>query len=165
MGSLFRLLLFPRIALAARKPSEGVPANGARDALNERCVFVLRSDIPTILGRFRDNDQARPARKKARRPQQATRPDNERTLAAIRALMAEGAPARAVQLLTSAGLHDPDDQAVQIKLAQLHPVGSCIMAPLPIAWKKRGRGKPRTLRRCGGSCFRSHQEVLAANRV
>ena len=131
-------MLFPRTALAARKPGDEAPANGARDALNERCVFVLRSDIPAILGRLRDNEQARPPRKKARHPQREPRPDDERTLAAIRALMAEGAPACAVQLLTSAGLHDPDNQAVQLKLAELHPVGSRIMAPFPIAWNKTG---------------------------
>ena len=99
---------------------------------------MLRSDITAILGRLRDNEQARPPRKKARHPQQEPRTDDGRTMAPIRALMAEGAPARAVQLLTSAGLHDPDDLVVQLKLDELHPVGSRIMAPLPIAWKKAG---------------------------
>ena len=118
---------------------------------------MLHSDIPTILGRLRDNDQARPARKKPRQPQREARPDKERTLTAIRALMAEGSPARAVQLLTSACLHDPDDQTVQIKLAELHPVGARIMAPLPITWKKQGYGGPRISKQCEGSYCRSRQ--------
>ena len=54
-GALFRLLLFPRIAMAARKPGDDTPTNGARDAFNDRCVFVLRSGIPAILWRWRDN--------------------------------------------------------------------------------------------------------------
>ena len=137
-GALFRLLLFPRVALAARKHGDPLPANGPRDALNEKCVFMLRSDIPTILGRLHDaTEGARPARKRARQPQREARPDNDRTLASIRALMAEGAPARAVQLLTSDGLHDPDDPMVQRKLSELHPMGAHIVAPLPVSWERK----------------------------
>ena len=41
-------------------------------------------------------------------------------------------------MLTSAGLHDPDDPLVQLKLPDLHPTVSRIVAPLPIRWERKG---------------------------
>jgi len=55
----------------------------------------------------------------------------DRTAAAVRALLAEGAPARALQLLTSDGMCDPVDPQVLSRLRELHPEGATLMAPLP----------------------------------
>jgi len=46
---------------------------------------------------------------------------SDRTAAAVRALLAEGAPGRALQLLTSEGVCDAADPAVLTRLRELHP--------------------------------------------
>jgi len=58
---------------------------------------------------------------------------SDRTAAAVRALLAEGAPVRALQLLTSDGVCDSADSAVCARLRELRPreEGPGLAAPLP----------------------------------
>jgi len=58
---------------------------------------------------------------------------SDRTAAAVRALLAEGAPGRALQLLTSGGVCDAADPAVLARLRELHPQaeGPALEPPLP----------------------------------
>jgi len=58
---------------------------------------------------------------------------SDRTAAAVRALLAEGAPGRALQLLTSEGVCDAADPAVLTRLRELHPQaeGPNLEPPLP----------------------------------
>jgi len=57
----------------------------------------------------------------------------DRTAAAVRALLAEGAPGRALQVLTSEGVCDAADPAVLALLRELHPQaeGPTLEPPLP----------------------------------
>jgi len=58
---------------------------------------------------------------------------SDRTAAASRALLAEGAPVRALQLLTSDGVCDSENPAVLARLRELQPQadGPGLVAPLP----------------------------------
>jgi len=58
---------------------------------------------------------------------------SDRTATAVRALLAEGAPERALQLLTSDGVCDAADPAVLTRLRELHPQaeGPNLEPPLP----------------------------------
>jgi len=58
---------------------------------------------------------------------------SDRTAAAVRALLAEGVPGRALQLLASDGLCDAADLAVLTRLLELHPQaeGPNLEPPLP----------------------------------
>jgi len=64
---------------------------------------------------------------------EASSPASDRTAAAVRALLAEGAPGRAHQLLTSDGVCDSADPAVFARLRELHyqADGPGLVAPLP----------------------------------
>jgi len=58
---------------------------------------------------------------------------SDRTAVAVRALLAEGVPGRAFQLLTSEGVCDAADPAVLPRLCELHPQaeGPTLEPPLP----------------------------------
>jgi len=63
----------------------------------------------------------------------ASSPASDRTAAAVLALLTEGAPGRALQLLTSDGVCDSANPAVLARLRELHPQadGPGLVAPLP----------------------------------
>jgi len=63
----------------------------------------------------------------------ASSPASDRTAAAVRALLAEGALGRALQRLTSDGVCDSADPAVLVRLRELHPQADepGLAAPLP----------------------------------
>ena len=53
----------------------------------------------------------------------------ERTVARVRELVAEGASKKALQLLTSSGIHDSSDPGLLRRLGMLHPAAN---GPLPL---------------------------------
>ena len=74
-----------------------------------------------------------------------------RTVDATRAMVAEGAPGKALTLLTSQGVHDSSDPEVLQRLKDLHPAGPTL--PVPVAaprvalvdWPDEALAKMRSL--------------------
>jgi len=137
--ALARLLLFPRIALAA--PARG--GNATRSSPTQQCRLNFLSSVldpqEELVARLRRASPADGPRTRARtRAAAAEAPDDsspasDRTAAAVRALLAEGAPDRALQLLTSDGVCVSADQAVLARLWKLHPQADLpgLVDPLP----------------------------------
>jgi len=137
--ALARPFLFPRIALAA--PARGGKAT--RSSPTQQCRLNCLSSVFDPLEKlFARVKRAKPAdgpRTRARsRAAASDAPDassstSDRTAAAVRALLAEGAPGRALQLLTSDGVCDSAVPAVLARLRELHPQadGPGLSASLP----------------------------------
>jgi len=97
------------------------------DPLPDRIARILRqaaADGP----RTRAQSRAAAPETAAASPQ-----TSDRTSAAVRALLAEGAPGRALQLLTCQGVCDAADPAILARLRELHPQagGPTLEPPLP----------------------------------
>jgi len=137
--TLARLLLFPRIALAA--PARGGKAG--RSSSTQQCrlnclaaVMDPMSDLITRILRHATTDGPRTrAQSRAAAPEVAAASPkaSDRTAAAVRALLAEGALGRAPHLLTSDGVCDSADPAVLARLRELHPLaeGPNLEPPYP----------------------------------
>jgi len=137
--ALARLLLFPRIALAA--PARGGKATRSSSTQQCRlnCLSSVLDPLEELVSRVKRATPAEGPRTRARtraaaaEAPDATSPASDRTAAAVRALLAEGAPGRALQLLASDGVCDSADPAVVARLRELHPqaAGPRLAAPLP----------------------------------
>jgi len=137
--ALTRLLLFPRVALAA--PARGGKATWSSSTQQCRlnCLSSVLDPLEELVARVKRAAPADgPCTRAKTRAAAAEAPDvsstaSDRTAAAVRALLAEGAPGRALQLLTSDGVCDSADPAVLARLRELHPqaAGQGLAAPLP----------------------------------
>jgi len=120
--TLARLLLFPRIALAA--PSRG--GKGTKSSSTQQCrlncLAAVMDPLRELIARI--NRQAATDGPRTRAQSRATVTEtaaaspqaSDLVAAAVRALLAEGAPGRSVQLLTSEGVCDAADPAVLARL-------------------------------------------------
>jgi len=137
--TLARLLLFPRIALAA--PARGGNATRSSSTQQKRlnCLAAVIDTLGELIARISrqaatDGPRWRAQSRAAVPETAAASPQvSDRTAAAVRALLAEGAPGRALQLLTSDGVCDAADPAVLTRLRELHPQaeGPNLEPPLP----------------------------------
>jgi len=127
--TLARLLFSPRIALAA--PARGGRATRSSSIQQCRlnCLAAVLDPLGELIARIHrqaatDGPRTR-AQSRAAAPGTATASPQalDGTAAAVRALQAEGAPRRALQLLTSDGVCDAGDPAVLTRLCDLHPQG------------------------------------------
>jgi len=137
--NLARLLLFPRIALAA--PTRGGKAT--RSSSTQQCRLNCLASVMDPLGELitrilrpatTDGPRTRVQSRAAAPETAAASPQaSDRTAAAVRAFLAEGAPGRALQLLTYDGVCDAADSAVLARLLELHPQaeGPNLEPPLP----------------------------------
>jgi len=85
------------------------------DPLPDLIARILRQAL-AYAPRTRAQNRAAAPETAAASPQ-----TSDRTAAAVRAFLAEGAPGRALQLLTSEGVCDAADPAVLTRLRELHP--------------------------------------------
>jgi len=92
--------------------------------------LIARIHRQAATGGPRTRAQSRAA---AQETAAASSQTSDRTAAAVRALLAEGAPGRSFQLLTSEGVCDAADPAVLARLRELHPQteGPKLEPPLP----------------------------------
>jgi len=139
MGDPARLLLFPRVAVAA--PARGGKAT--RSSSTQQCRLYCLAAVMDPLGDLiaRIHRQAATDGPRTRAQSRAAAPEtaaasprtSDRTAAAVRALLAEGAPGRALQFLTSEGVCDAADPAVLARMRDLHPQaeGPNLERPLP----------------------------------
>jgi len=137
--ALARLLLFPSIALAASARGGKAIRSSSTQQCRLNCLSSVLDPLEELVGCVRlastaDGPRTR-ARTRAARAEapDASSPASDRTAAAVRALLAEGAPGMALQLLTSGGVCDSADLAVLARLRELHPLadGPGLGAPLP----------------------------------
>ena len=131
---LFGVLAFPKLVLR----TVPVKGNNATEqlvlALEQRLHLFQCGDYQSLWDQaMRDNPNANtfsaPVTRAAKRQKTGAGPPAERTLARVRELVAEGASKKALQLLTSTGIHDSSDPAVIEHLKRLHPAPD---APLPL---------------------------------
>ena len=132
-GALFRLMLFPRMALRSAKHGGKARVGSTRDHCNAGCVAAVTLPIDYLLRLAASPVEGARTRRRAA-AEAGVRTNDPRTLEAVRAFLAEGAPARAVALLSSSGLHDGDDPATIAALRALHPEGVCSSAPCREEW-------------------------------
>ena len=131
---LFGVLAFPKLVLR----TVPVKGNNATEqlvlALEQRLHLFQCGDYQSLWDpAMRDNPNANtfsaPVTRAAKRQKTGAGAPAERTLARVRELVAEGASKKALQLLTSTGIHDSSDPAVIEHLKRLHPAPD---APLPL---------------------------------
>ena len=130
--SFWMVMAFPKLVLRAT----GDPR--AHQGLDVSQVVLTRLDL-WEAGSFRDLwDQAKkevekPSKKGAQAPPQPTaKKIDEKMVSSMRALVADGAPRKALNLLSSNGLHSVGDPEVLAKLQALHPAGNPLnMSALP----------------------------------
>ena len=131
---LFGVLAFPKLVLRTLP----VKGNNATEqlvlALEQRLHLFQCGDYQSLWDQaMRDNPNANtfsaPVTRAAKRQKTGAGAPAERTLARVRELVAEGASKKALQLLTSTGIHDSSDPAVIEHLKRLHPAPD---APLPL---------------------------------
>jgi len=135
--TLARLLLFPRVALVA--PGGKSTRSSSTQQCRLNCLAAVMDPLPDLIARILR--QAAPDGPRTRAQSRAAAPETaaaspqswDRTAAAVPALLAEGAPGRALQLLTSEGVCDAADHAVLARLRELHPQaeGPNLEHPLP----------------------------------
>jgi len=133
--NLARILLFPRIALAAPARGGKAPRSSSTQPCRLNCLAAVMSDLITRILRQATADGPRTrAQSRAAAPEVAAASPqaSDRTEAAVRAILAEGAPGRALQLLTSDGVCDSADPAVLARLRELHPQAEGINLELPL---------------------------------
>jgi len=110
--ALARLLLLPRSALAALARGGKATRSSSTQQCRLNCLSSVFDLLEELVARVRRASPAEGPRTRARtRAPAAEAPDpssqaSDRTAAALRTLQAEGAPGRALQLLTSDGLCD-----------------------------------------------------------
>jgi len=127
--TLARLLLFHRIALAARARGSKATRSSSTRHCRLNCLAAFMFPFGELIARIHrqaatDGPRMRAKGRAAAPETAATSPQaSDMTAAAIRALLAEGAPGRAIQLLTSDGVCVAADPAVLTRLRDLHPQG------------------------------------------
>jgi len=137
--ALARLLIFPRIALAASARGGKTTRSSSTQHCRLNCLASVLDPLEELVARVKRASPTDGPRTRAwTREATAEASDpwsqaSDRTAAAVRALLAEGAPGRALQLLTSDGVCDAADAAVLARLRELHPQadGPGLVAPLP----------------------------------
>jgi len=116
--ALARLLILPRIALAALAKGGNATRSSATHQCRLQCLSSVLDHLEELVARIKREATADGPRTRARTRAAAasegtdTSPQaSDRTEAAVRTLLAEGAPGRAFQLLTSDGVcHSADPQ-------------------------------------------------------
>jgi len=137
--TLARLLLVPRIALAA--PRTGWQGNEVLfdPAMSTQLPSSGYGPIGELITRINRQAAINGPRTRAQSRAVATETTaaspqaSNRTAAAFRALLAEGSPGRALQLLTSDGVCDAADPAVPTRLRELHPQAEGPKPRAPVA--------------------------------
>jgi len=137
--SLARILLFPRIALAAPARGGKATKSTSTQQCQLNCLAAVMDPLGELIARIHrraatDDPQTRAQSMAAAPETAAASPQaSDRTAAAVRALLAQGAPGCALQLLTSDGVCDAADPAVLTRLRELHPQaeGPNLEPPLP----------------------------------
>jgi len=137
--TLKRLLIFPRIALAA----SGRGGKATRSSSTQHCRINCLAAVMDHLGEFfarihrqatTDGPRTRAQSGAAASETTAASPQAyDRTEEAVRALLADVAPGQALQLLTSDGVRGAAEPAVLTSLRELHPQaeGTNLEATLP----------------------------------
>jgi len=125
--SLARLLLFPRVALAAPARGGKSTRSSSTQQCRLNCLAAVMGPLGDLIARIhrqaatdgpRTQAQSRAA---AQETAAASPPTSDRTAAAVRALLAKGAPGRDLQLLTAEGVCDAADPAMLARRRELHP--------------------------------------------
>jgi len=137
--SLTRLLLFPRIALAAPAPGGKETRSSSTQQCRPNCLASVMDPLGELGARINRKATTDGPRKRAQSRAAATETGaaspqaTDRTAAPVRALLAEGAPGRALQLLTSESVCDAAEPVVLTRLLELDPQaeGPNLEPPLP----------------------------------
>ena len=130
--SFWQVMAFPKLVLRAT----GDPRT--HQGLDVSQVVLNRLDL-WEAGFFADlwgqakKDVEKPLKKGApSKPNLSKKQVDEKMVASMRSLVSDGAPRKALNLLTSDGLHSVADPAILTKLQALHPAGNPVnMASLP----------------------------------
>ena len=130
---LFGLLAFPKLVLRT------APSKGSRASEHLQAAMDLRLQL-FCLGHYKQlwdqalrecpnaNTFTAPVTRAAKRQKTGGGEKlSERTVNRVRELVGEGASKKALQLLTSSGIHDSSDPAVIRRLRELHPSAEGIL--------------------------------------
>jgi len=138
--ALASLLIFPRIALATPARGGKATRSSATQQCRLHCLSSVLDPLEELVTHIKREATAEDPRTRARTRAAAapegtdTSPQaSDPTAAAVRALLAEGAPGRALQLLTSDGVCDSADPAVLARLRELQPPAGGPKACGPLA--------------------------------
>jgi len=132
------LLLFPRVPLEASAHGGKATRSSSTQQCSINCISSVLDPQEELVARVKRAAPADGPRTRARtraaaaEAPDASSPDSDRRAAAVRALLAEVAPCRALQLLTSDGVCDWANPALLALLRDLHPqaAGPGLAAPL-----------------------------------
>ena len=91
----------------------------------EQCYLWARRDY-AALWKETVADLPRAPRKRQSPSKDAPKVPDSKLVDKMRALISEGAPRKALNLLLSDGLHSMEDQAVRKRLGELHPDGDLV---------------------------------------
>ena len=122
---LWGLVAMPKLVLRVTKTRGKNAANHQQDLIRSRLHQFEQGEWQTMWATLKaeastpEGPETR-AGKRARTEIHAT---NSAAVRRAQQCLAEGSPGKALQQLTSPGLHDPKDPAVWEKLQQLHPRG------------------------------------------
>ena len=126
--ALFALLAFPKLTLRPVNVRGKFSVDMSAATISTRVQRFLQGDLEALCEEVtREADSLEVgvetrSKKRARTGGSSeSEPINPNVLRRVRQLVAEGAPRKALQVLNSSGIHDPEDPAVWKKLQQLHP--------------------------------------------
>ena len=131
--SLWRLQAFPKLVLRGTGDPKAHPGLDAGHIIAARLdQWEAGSFCDLWLQAKAENDKGKKQPPKPKGTAPKLKPTDEKLVGAMRALVAEGAPRKALNLLTSDGLHDLTDPTVLPRLQALHPAGSPVdLSALP----------------------------------
>ena len=116
-----RLMLFPRVALRAPDSPAGSRPASLSTSVRAGISLAVTGPWQTLMEKTSPPERRPHTRSQARTGSGRPEATDQRTVAAVRVLLAEGAAARAVKLLSSDGMHETGDGAVLQRLHELHP--------------------------------------------
>ena len=126
--ALFALLAFPKLTLRPVNVRGKFSVDLSAATIQTRVSRFLQGDLDALCDEVAKEAESLAAGVETRSKKRArtggaseSEPINPNVLRRVRQLVAEGAPRKALQVLNSTGIHDPEDPAVWRKLQQLHP--------------------------------------------
>ena len=126
---LWGLLAMPKLVLRVTKTRGKNAATHQQDLIRGRLCQFEQGDWQALWDALQSESghPQVPETRAAKRARTDSRSANSAAVRRAQQCLAEGSPGKAVQQLTSPGIHDPKEPAIWESLCQLHPRGSPVL--------------------------------------